>query len=247
MRFLTPQEELVIDTKKGTFTLKTTQYFIIEDEKRNTSALMINKEGIQCIEDFFDVKVEMPSISQVWNANNNFNIIASIKMQSGDIESFGIASGNVLNLTNYISQSYAAEMAVKRARATASLEILRKYYIGKDRLPLLYSSFDEFKSEEGINNNFKDNNVQTKPENQSFNNMKNEESRDINSTQDSQDVGTYIIVSNKFKGGISIKDLANKDMNYFLWIAKSTNPNGKFVEYQQKVLQYAKENNIKIA
>lgn len=152
MAFIKPINCLNFETKKGNIEFSEDEYLII-DENKGSEKLMITKQGIQKIEDFFEVDCELPIIQQQWNTNNNFNIIVSTKITSEYGSAFGIASANPLNLSATISVAYGTEMAVKRSRATACLELLRKNYVGTEPIALLYSSFDEFKTEESVNRN----------------------------------------------------------------------------------------------
>ncbi len=311
MKFKKMSKAFEILTTKGTLVIENTEYYQIDGERAN-APIVINKEGIQKIEDFFGVESGAPVIQQVWNSGNNFSIIATTSVVFDGSTYYGVGSGSNLNLTNAISQAYPAEMAVKRAKAVAALEVLRKNYIGSDRLPLLYSSFDEFNTEEAVNTtvgivedkksaasqtnapastkvekvvettkkadpvpqsapevpkNEPEVEVEVTVENEGEVEVEvtpNESNEDVNEVQTqetetqvekeepaaeegSEDVGSFVLYTTKFRNGITIKELSEKDAGYLSWLATAENVNGKYVEYQQKVRTFMNENNIQTA
>lgn len=307
MKFLKANNDMVIKTTKGDLTIEKNEYLVIESE-RGTRPLMINKEGVQKITKFFKAKSTKPEIQQVWNSNQNFNIIATVEFIVDGESFYATASANILNLQQDISKAYAAEMAVKRAKSTASLEILRENYTGKEPLPLLYSSFDEFNTEESINNGIKvedassvgnksegkgskaaetktketqkpvenkvDENNKPVEETQNVDENKpaveekskaektnkveetqnpDEQVEEIKNETDTTDAGSevdqlakFMIDTNKYRSGISLADLAEKDEKYFKWLANAENVRGKYEEYQRNVRKYAEMMNIDI-
>lgn len=266
MKFKKMNKAFEVSTSKGTLTIENTEYFQIEGN--GNAPVVINKEGIQKIEDFFGAEHLEPVINQVWNGGSNFNIIVTTGLKFEGQIYYGIGSGNNLNLTNAIAQAYPAEMAVKRAKAVAALELLRRNYTGTDRLPLLYSSFDEFNTEESVNSKVEI--VEDKTE--KVTPMKKEVKAPVESkveetapvmteevskktpqkeesvqTEEVTAVGDFVLVTSKYRNGITIKELHESNSSYFSWLATATTLNGKYVEYQEKVKEYIQENNIQIA
>lgn len=268
-RFLKPEKKLILKTVNGPIEILNNEYFILEDEGRKS--LVINKEGIQKIEDFFFVKTEICEVSAVLD-----NVYVTVRMttpQGLQVERIG--SANERNLTNAISRAYPLEMAFKRACATAALEVLRKNYIGETPLPLLYSSFDEFQAEEGVNANVpKVESAEKKapvakqedakpaaPESSA--NMtevpgaepdpvsepaeKEEESAPESEPDDAtikSDLGAFVIKSNKYRNGITLAELAEKDINYLAWLVQADNMKGKYQEYQKTARKFVEEAGI---
>lgn len=149
---LIPQPcEITFETKLGQLVIDRDEYLVIKENNREDK-LMITKKGVQKIEDFFNIEIDRPLIDQQFVNNANFNIIVTIHAISKHGSAYGVASANRFNLTTPISCQFATEMAVKRARATAALEIMRKNCVKTETLMLLYSSFDEFNAEIQLNN-----------------------------------------------------------------------------------------------
>lgn len=267
-RFLKPEKKLILKTVNGPIEILNSEYFILEDEG-GRKPLVINKEGIQKIEDFFLVKTEILREGAVLD-----NVYVTVRMttpQGLQVERLG--SANERNLTNAISRAYALEMAFKRACATAALEVLRKNYIGETPLPLLYSSFDEFQAEEGVNANVPE--VENKSAEKKAPVAKQEEAKVqetpaapeslVNMTEVpgaenpfkeekeeddatiKSDLGTFVIKSNKYRNGITLAELAEKDINYLNWLVKGDNMRGRYKEYQEKAREFVKQENIKLA
>ena len=279
MRFLKPEKKLILKTVSGPIEILNSEYFILEDEG-GRKPLVINKEGIQKIEDFFLVKTEILREGAVLD-----NVYVTVRMttpQGLQVERLG--SANERNLTNAISRAYPLEMAFKRACAAAALEVLRKNYIGETPLPLLYSSFDEFQAEEGVNANVPEvesaekkapvakqeeakpaapessvdmtevpgaeNPFKEKPDPVSEPAEKEEESAPESEPDDAtikSDLGTFVIKSNKYRNGITLAELAEKDINYLNWLVKGDNMRGRYKEYQEKAREFVKQENIKLA
>lgn len=270
MKILKTDKDLVLKTTKGELVITNKEYFMIKNEKGPTP-LVINKEGIQKIEDHFDASFIKPEIQQIWNSSNNFNIIATVGIEFEGKVIYGVGSANTLNLTNVISQAYPAEMAVKRAKATAALELLRKNYVGEERLPLLYSSFDEFQTEDANSNieieeieeenQEKENNVKEEAKEKIEEKIENkeevkEEVKEENKNEvqeefeekskEESSAGDYVIKTNKYRTGITIRELHEKDAGYFKWLATNKNAKGRYKEYQEAALKFAKEQNISL-
>ena len=216
-QFIKPSDDLNFNTKKGEIIFDKNEYFIIQDGNREI--LMINKIGIQKICDFFDITFDIPNIQQAWISPQNFNIICTILVNSKYGQSVGVASGNPLNLTNQISAAYATEMAVKRSKATACLEILRQNYIGEETLPLLYSDYDEFKADNSINNAKE----------------KNENKKDVQTN-----LNNFILKTKKYINGISFNYLLKNDKQYLYDLATLEN------KYQNITLKFLNSKNISI-
>ena len=209
MVFKKPETKLICETSLGQLIFDEKEYFILENE-----ALMINKSGIQKIEDKFSTTTEIVKVGEVLG-----NIYVHIKMTTDSLSVERLGSANRLNLTNNISRAYAVEMAFKRAAATAALEILRKN--SKKDLPLLYSSFDEFKSD---------------------NTNKDDDTND----DDTNNIKNYIIKSKKYKNGITIENLVSQDIDHIREIVNTKKVFGIYKEYQNKIKEYIKEFKINI-
>lgn len=265
-RFLKPEKKLIFKTVNGLIEILNSEYFILEDEG-GRKPLVINKEGIQKIEDFFLVKTEILREGAVLD-----NVYVTVRMttpQGLQVERLG--SANERNLTNAISRAYALEMAFKRACATAALEVLRKNYIGETPLPLLYSSFDEFQAEEGVNANVPEvenksaekkapvakqevqetlasvNMTEVPGAENPFKEEKEEESAPESEPDDAtikSDLGTFVIKSNKYRNGITLAELAEKDINYLNWLVKGDNMRGRYQEYQETARKFVEEAGI---
>ncbi|QUH22016.1 hypothetical protein [Alkaliphilus sp. B6464] len=289
MQFLRPNTNLALKTNKGELIITSNEHFIVDSQRG--SSVVINKEGIQKIEDHFDSLFTEPKIQQAWITTNNYNVVVTVGLEVDGKTTYGVGCANTLNLANVIAQAYPVEMAVKRAKATCALEVLRKNYIGEERLPLLYSSFDEFQTEDSINKNVEvkedkrpasNNATVTKADTTSVKeNTKNDEKVDPvkdetsaetsakniqedkaneqtqnqqeiqNDTNTSEEVSDdlaadYVIKTNKYRAGITMRELHEKDAGYFKWLATNKASKGRFEEYQQKAIQYAKEENINI-
>lgn len=234
-RFIKPEKSLLLNTKIGDIEFLDTEYRYIEEEPVKDK-IMILKKGIQKIEDLFEVKVETPSISQVWNSPTNFNIIATVIVKSEYGSTFGIASGNPLNLNSSIAKAYAVETSINRAKATALIELLRKNCIKED-LPLLYSSFDEFNTENSINNltNITTNNTKgtTKEIKDNSKNKKSEETY-----KESND--NSLLYTRKYMEGITLSELLEKDKEYLKMLATKAN------KYRNLTNEFLDKNNISI-
>ncbi|MFW6046389.1 MAG: hypothetical protein ACOCP4_01170 [Candidatus Woesearchaeota archaeon] len=155
--FNNTNKELKINTSKGEFVLKANEYFTVD---KNDIAIL-NKRGIQKAELFFGINWEVPEIKQQWNSVSNFNFIVTISGSVGYKQYFGVASANPMSLTDKISKAYGVEIALKRAKANLVLEVVRANTTD-EKIPLLYSDYDEFKSENNIN---KDNKPQQNTQN----------------------------------------------------------------------------------
>lgn len=227
-RFVTPMEILEIETKNGKLTFETNEYYkIVEDNKRN--CLMINKQGINKIEDFFEVEPLVPQIQQQWNNNSNFNFIITIQIKSKFGDSYGCASSNPMNLKGDIARSYPVELGVKRARSTACLELLRKNYIGEEPLSLLYSTFDEFKAENSLNNpDVEENkvNITSKTQTQSKEQEKTQKEIIKPKEIDENNLNEKfkeICFTKKYTDGIRLIDMFVNDKEYFKQVALKPN------------------------
>ena len=209
MVFKKPETKLVCETFLGQLIFDEKEYFILENE-----ALMINKSGIQKIEDKFSTTTEIVKVGEVLG-----NIYVHIKMTTDSLSVERLGSANRLNLTDNISRAYAVEMAFKRAAATAALEILRKN--SKKDLPLLYSSFDEFKSD---------------------NTNKDDDTNDDNTNN----IKNYIIKTKKYKNGITIENLVSQDIDHIREIVNTKKVFGIYKEYQNKIKEYIEEFKINI-
>lgn len=294
--FVKPNSSLKLDTKKGTIEITNNEYFILKDKERGRSALVINKEGIQKVEDFFEVQTEIPGEGAILD-----NVYVKVRMTTPEgLKVERIGSANHRSLSNEIARAYAVEMAFKRACATAALEILRKNYTGKEALPLLYSSFDEFKTEDSINQNvpvvnetsgntanatetnetpaatetpaetknsdmveadgtaveenpFAGNNTENKAEESSSEKpVEAEKSAEEKPTEDNNDevitsnLGAFIIKSNKYRNGVTLQELAEKDINYLNWLVKGDNMKGRYKEYQETARKFVEEAGINL-
>lgn len=308
MKFKKMNVNMEIETTKGLLVLESSEYFQIEDSRKN-APVVINKNGIQKIEDFFGATYVEPVINQVWNSSSNFNLVVTVGLKFEDEIIYGIGSGNNLSLSNVIAQAYPAEMAVKRAKAVAALELLRKNYSGSDRLPLLYSSFDEFNTEEAVNTTVEI--VAEKPasaatpvvaETSKMETVKTdipkadkapavapEETKKVTSvteetpttskekvtsateetkptlvenTQTETSVNSatsettapaaegyiedFVLTTSRYRTGITIKELLEKDPSYYKWLATST-ATGRYIAYQEKVIEHMKKFDVKLA
>lgn len=304
--FLRPNKGMVLETTKGTIEITNNEYFVIQD-KNGREPLVINKEGIQKIEDFFEIQTEIIGEGGVLN-----NIYVKVRMSTPDglvVERIG--SANDKNLSTAIAKAYPFEMAYKRACATAALEILRKNYTGKEVLPLLYSSFDEFKTEDSINQNvpvmnetsgntanatetnetpataetsaetknsdmveadgtaveenpFAKDNTKNKAEESSSEKpveaeksaeekptkaeepVKTEEPAEEGNNEGVSNLGAFVIKSNKYRNGITLAELAEKDINYLNWLVKGDNMRGRYQEYQETARKFVEEAGIEL-
>lgn len=309
--FLRPKNSLLLETTKGTIEINANEYFELNDPKNGRNPLVINKAGIQKIEDTFDVTTEIIGEGVLLD-----NIYVKVRMTTPHgfkVERLG--SANNKNLSNEIARAYAIEMSFKRACATAALEILRRNYTGKEPLPLLYSSFDEFKTEESINENVAIEQKETetpqkvakkqetkaekpakketsaKAETPVKNETPTEAEVPVQATADSDfvetnaaeenpfkekeqpkaepeakaetkpevkpeepknetitsNLGSFTIKSNKYRAGITLQELANKDKNYLNWLVNGDNMRGRYKEYQEKAREFVEQENIKLA
>ena len=291
--FVKPNLGLKLETTKGTIEITNNEYFVIQD-KNGREPLVINKEGIQKIEDFFDAQTEIIGEGVLLG-----NIYVKVRMSTPEglkVERLG--SANNKSLTNEIARAYAVEMAFKRACATAALEVLRKNYTGKEVLPLLYSSFDEFKTEDSINQNVpvvnetsgetskatetnetpaatetpaetknsdKDNTKNKAEESSSEKPVEAEKSAEEKPTKAEEPVkteepaeegnnegvitsnlGAFVIKSNKYRNGITLAELAEKDINYLNWLVNGDNMKGRYKDYQENARKYVKEAGINL-
>lgn len=243
MKFVKPTESLKLKTNKGELEILAREYFILDDERGNSNNLMINKSGVQKIEDHFEIDAKVPTIQQTFHAVNNFNIIVTVEITSKYGSSYGVASANPLNLGNTIAMMYGTEMGVKRARATAALELLRKNYIGEKALPLLYSSFDEFKSEDSVNSGSVNRENANKAENTKPNNsMEQVQGNTQGNTQgNSENWNEFVIRIKNYENGVTLPELEKQNLNYLKWLCNKPN------RYRDKVRLYAQEKNIDIA
>lgn len=250
--FLKPSESLKVETTKGELEILPNEYLKIKDEEKE--ALVISKEGVQKIEDFFEATTEIVTEAAVLN-----NIYVKVRMRTPEglvIERLG--SANSKNLTNDIARAYPLEMAFKRAWANCALEILRKNLIEKETIPLLYSSLDEFESEKSINANVpvkeekeieqgsnKEENKKYKKENKKENTQeKNIKNIEENKTTESN-LGQFILKTNRYRNGITLAELLQKDPEYLKWLVnKANNLGGKYKEYQEKAKAFLEEQNI---
>lgn len=309
--FLRPKNSLLLETTKGTIEIDANEYFVLNENGR--TPLVINKTGIQKIEDTFDVTTEIIGEGVLLD-----NIYVKVRMTTPHgfkVERLG--SANNKNLSNEIARAYAIEMSFKRACATAALEILRRNYTGKEPLPLLYSSFDEFKTEESINENVAIEQKETetpqkvakKQETKAEKPVKKETSAKVETpvknetptetevpvqaTADSDfvetnaveenpenlfkekehpkagpeakaetnpevkpeepkneaitNLGSFTIKSNKYRAGITLQELVEKDKNYLSWLVNGDNMRGRYKEYQEKAREFVEQENIKLA
>lgn len=272
LKFLKPANSLRLQTSKGEIELINTEYFVLQD-KNGREPLVINKEGTQKIEDFFDAQTEIIGEGALLE-----NIYVKVRMSTPEglkVERLG--SANNKSLTNEIARAYAVEMAFKRACATAALEVLRKNYTGSEPLPLLYSSFDEFKTEDSLNQNVpkvetpvetpaKTENIEENPfkekpvvEEQPIENKtetsateekpadeKEPVKTDSNDGTIASNLGSFLIKSNKYRNGITLAELAEKDKNYLTWLVNGDNMKGRYKDYQENARKYVKEAGINL-
>lgn len=252
-RFEKASEDLVFETKKGKLTIDKNSYLKVVEENKN-DCLIITKAGTQTIKDFFEVVPKLPQINQQWNNNSNFNIIVMVEVETKEYGSaYGCASANPLNLGNKVAQSYPVEMGVKRAEATACLELLRKNYTGKESVPLLYSSFDEFNAENSINNPDEPKNIK-KPTNntkkevpqttQKTNNTEVKSGQTTTTQQDDKNIidpnsvnkeFSKTIFTKKYPEGTTLINIYNTDKEYFKKIVVDPN---KYRDFATKLLTY---------
>ena len=292
--FVKPNSNLNLETTKGVIEITNNEYFILQDKNRSRAPLVINKEGIQKIEDFFEVQTEIIGEGAILD-----NVYVKVRMSTPEglkVERLG--SANHRSLLNEIARAYAVEMAFKRACATAALEILRKNYTGKEALPLLYSSFDEFKTEDSINQNVPVNianatetnetptTTETLTETKSFDMVeadgtaveenpfaftenksveenkaeqhteekpaeaeKTAEEKPVEGNNDgviTSNLGAFVIKSNKYRNGVTLQELAEKDINYLNWLVKGDNMRGRFQEYQETARKFVEEAGIEL-
>ena len=254
---LIPQpNEISFETKKGELIIDKDEYLVIKEDKRDDK-LMITKKGVQKIEDFFNIEIDCPIIDQQFVNNANFNIIVTIHAISEHGSAYGVASANRFNLTTSISCQFATEMAVKRARATAALEILRKNCIKTETLMLLYSSFDEFNAELQVNTptptdeqiNKNQSNTNTPNNNAhnannsgaSVNNAKENKTTQNTSSSSSKEPAKprtnkqftieefkTPIITKKYLNGITIDEIYNTDKEYYKMMVDTPNPRRDF-------------------
>ena len=292
--FVKPNSNLNLETTKGVIEITNNEYFILQDKNRSRAPLVINKEGIQKIEDFFEVQTEIIGEGAILD-----NVYVKVRMSTPEglkVERLG--SANHRSLLNEIARAYAVEMAFKRACATAALEILRKNYTGKEALPLLYSSFDEFKTEDSINQNVPVNianatetnetptTTETLTETKSFDMVeadgtaveenpfaftenksveenkaeqhteekpaeaeKTAEEKPVEGNNDgviTSNLGAFVIKSNKYRNGVTLQELAEKDINYLNWLVKGDNMRGRYQEYQETARKFVEEAGIEL-
>lgn len=262
MSFLRPANSLRLQTTKGEIEILNTEYFVLQD-KNGRAPLVINKEGTQKIEDFFDVQTEIIGEGAILG-----NVYVKVRMTTPEglkVERLG--SANNKSLTNEIARAYAIEMSFKRACATAALEVLRKNYKGTEPLPLLYSSFDEFKTEDSINQNMpvleqekeeepvekaetsvakpEETPAETKEEPVAETPQEEEPTEQKDGTIHSN-LGSFVIKSNKYRNGITLQELAEKDKNYLNWLVNGENMKGRYQEYQENARKFVKEAGINL-
>ena len=255
--FIRPNKDMVLKTTKGDLKLLKSEYFILDD-KNGKKPLVINKEGVQKIEDFFDIRTEIIGEGALLG-----NIYVKVRMTTPEgIKVERLGSANNKSLTNEIARAYAIEMAFKRACATAALEVLRKNYKGKEPLPLLYSSFDEFKTEDSVNQAIpvaeektpevpatetKDADETAVEENPfSEKPVEAEKSAEEKPAEGNNELGGFIIKSNKYRNGITLAELAEKDINYLNWLVKGDNMRGRYQEYQETARKFVEEAGIEL-
>lgn len=282
--FVKPNSNLNLETTKGVIEITSSEHFILQDKNKGRTPLVINKEGVQKIEDFFEVQTEILGEGAILD-----NVYVKVRMTTPEgLKVERIGSANHRSLSNDIARAYAIEMAFKRACATAALEVLRKNYKGKEPLPLLYSSFDEFKTEDSVNQSIpvveektpevpatetKDSDmveadataVEENPfaENKSVEENKAEqhteekpaeaekiaEEKPVEGNNDgviASDLGAFVIKSNKYRNGVTLQELANKDINYLNWLVKGDNMRGRYKEYQETARKFVEEAGIEL-
>lgn len=303
--FVKPNSNLNLETTKGAIEITSSEYFILQDKNKGRTPLVINKEGVQKIEDFFEVQTEILGEGAILD-----NVYVKVRMTTPEgLKVERIGSANRRSLSNDIARAYAVEMAFKRACATAALEVLRKNYTGKEVLPLLYSSFDEFKTEDSINQNvpvmnetsgntanaaetnetpattetpaetkdsdmveavgtnpFAKDNTKNKAEESSSEKpveteksaeekptkaeepVKTEEPAEEGNNEDviTSNLGAFVIKSNKYRNGITLAELAEKDINYLNWLVKGDNMRGRYQEYQETARKFVEEAGIEL-
>jgi len=282
--FVKPNSNLNLETTKGVIEITSSEYFILQDKNKGRTPLVINKEGVQKIEDFFEVQTEILGEGAILD-----NVYVKVRMTTPEgLKVERIGSANHRSLSNDIARAYAVEMAFKRACATAALEVLRKNYTGKEALPLLYSSFDEFKTEDSVNQSIpvveektpevpatetKDSDmveanataVEENPfaENKSVEENKAEqhteekpaeaektaEEKPVEGNNDgviASNLGAFVIKSNKYRNGVTLQELANKDINYLNWLVKGDNMKGRYKEYQEAAKKFVEEAGINL-
>lgn len=205
--------EISFETKIGQLIINKDEYLIINEDGR-ADKLMITKKGIQKIEDFFQIEIEQPIINQAFVNNANFNIIVTINATSPYGSAYAVASANRFNLTNAISCAYGTEMAVKRARATAALEILRKNCTNTETLLLLYSDFDEFRAERTVNNSSPNDEINntsgnTEIENNTNKNTQKNTAKQNNTTKQNTSSNTTTISESKSTTNVDDKNKKN--------------------------------------
>lgn len=297
--FVKPNSNLNLETTKGVIEITSSEYFILQDKNKGRTPLVINKEGVQKIEDFFEVQTEILGEGAILD-----NVYVKVRMTTPEgLKVERIGSANHRSLSNDIARAYAVEMAFKRACATAALEVLRKNYTGKEALPLLYSSFDEFKTEDSINQNVpvvNETSGETSKATETHNapvatetpaETKNSDMVEANATAveknpfkekpvtkeqpiedgtkasateenpadekepaeiDNNDgtivsnLGSFLIKSNKYRNGITLAELAEKDINYLNWLVKGDNMKGRYKEYQENARKFVEETGINL-
>ena len=282
--FVKPTKNLKFNTTKGEIEISSSEFFIFKD-RGNREPLVINKEGTQKIEDFFDVCTEITGEGAILD-----NVYVKVRMTTPEgLKVERIGSANHRSLSNDIARAYAVEMAFKRACATAALEVLRKNYKGKEPLPLLYSSFDEFKTEDSVNqsipvveektpevpatetkdsdmveanatavekNPFKEKPVtkeqpiedETKAPATEENPADEKEPAEIDNNDGTiaSNLGSFLIKSNKYRNGITLAELAEKEINYLNWLVKGDNMKGRYKEYQENARKFVEETGINL-
>lgn len=296
--FVKPNSNLNLETTKGVIEITSSEYFILQDKNKGRTPLVINKEGVQKIEDFFEVQTEILGEGAILD-----NVYVKVRMTTPEgLKVERIGSANHRSLSNDIARAYAVEMAFKRACATAALEVLRKNYTGKEALPLLYSSFDEFKTEDSINQNVpvvnetsgetskatethnapvatetpaetknsdmveanataveenpfaenksvEENKAEQHTEEKPAEAEKTAEEKPVEGNNDgviASNLGAFVIKSNKYRNGVTLQELADKDINYLNWLVKGDNMKGRYKEYQEAAKKFVEEAGINL-
>lgn len=293
--FVKPNSNLNLETTKGVIEITSSEYFILQDKNKGRTPLVINKEGVQKIEDFFEVQTEILGEGAILD-----NVYVKVRMTTPEgLKVERIGSANHRSLSNDIARAYAVEMAFKRACATAALEVLRKKYTGKEALPLLYSSFDEFKTEDSINQNVpvvnetsgetskatethnapvatetpaetknsdmveanataveenpfaenksvEENKAEQHTEEKPAEAEKTAEEKPVDDEVITSNLGAFVIKSNKYRNGVTLQELAEKDINYLNWLVKGDNMKGRYKEYQEAAKKFVEEAGINL-
>lgn len=229
---------IAFETINGTIEFNTNEYYLLVDKDIVT---IFNKKGISKIQKFFNVIFDKPEIQQVWNNQSNFNIVATVSYKSKYGSGFAIGSANNMNTPKQLSRSFPTEMAFKRAKATALIELLENN-LTSDIETRLYSENDEFyqttdnrnknnnetpSKEENANKIIeKKENKKVKEEDKSKDTKKDKvvetnnsinkiETKNDNKNNELDERFNIQLITKKYKNGISLIDVFENDIEYF--------------------------------